>query len=92
MELGNPKESKVKDMIDLANSSKKHYGKFSIVKNLFKQILEGIKAIHDKNIAHNDLKLENFIVFDYNFKKNRFKVKIGDFGFAAFQNMRNKTL
>ena len=29
---------------------------------IIKQVIEGINYIHDKNIAHNDIKLENIIV------------------------------
>ena len=48
----------------------------SICRNLFRQILEGILAIHDTCIAHGDIKLENIML-----NKNG-QCKIIDFGLA----------
>lgn len=42
---------------------------------VFRQILEGVKCLHDKNIIHRDLKLENILIKDG-------KAKISDFGLA----------
>lgn len=55
-----------------------------LAKNLIKQMTYGIDHIHEKNICHCDIKLENFI---YNFdKKNdkldNIKVKMIDFEFS----------
>jgi len=53
-------------------------GKFKepIARHIFKQYIAGLKACHDKGIAHRDLKPDNvFLTRDW-------VVKIGDFGFA----------
>ena len=69
----------------------KKYGKaFSeeIVQHLMRQIVNALIYIHDKNIIHRDLKLENIMVsFDsekdkYELNMMRAKVKIIDFGLA----------
>jgi len=46
-------------------------------KYIFRQVLEGIKYLHNKNIFHRDIKLENLIIDEFN------TVKIIDFGFAT---------
>ena len=66
-----------------------------ITQFLMKQIIEGLKYLHEKHIMHRDLKLDNILV---NFKNPNDKsilnmygaeVKIIDFGFAA--HVDNKT-
>ena len=61
-----------------------------IVQYLMKQIVNGIKYIHNKNIIHRDLKLDNIMVA-FNNKNDinnldmmKAKVKIIDFGFSCF--------
>jgi serine/threonine protein kinase len=49
----------------------------SLARYYFKQLLEGLEHMHQKGIAHRDIKLEN-ILFDENFD-----LKIADMGFAA---------
>ncbi|CAG7838066.1 unnamed protein product [Allacma fusca] len=44
----------------------------------FMQILQGLKYLHDKDIAHRDLKCENLLL------TAMFTIKISDFGFARF--------
>ncbi|KAL4500674.1 hypothetical protein ABPG72_003098 [Tetrahymena utriculariae] len=46
-------------------------------RKIFRQVVEGIKYLHSRNIIHRDIKLENLLIDDY---KN---VKIIDFGFAV---------
>jgi len=43
-------------------------------RELFKQVCEGVKYIHDNGIAHRDLKLENCFLDD------NVAVKVADFG------------
>ena len=54
-------------------------------KVIFQQIIEGIFYLHEKNIFHRDIKLENIII------KNKIDIKIIDFGFGAC-SPRNKLL
>ena len=55
------------------------------IKLIIIQILKGIKFLHDKNIVHGDLKLEN-IVFSDNEYKN---LKIADLGNSMFVHELN---
>ena len=79
---------------ELSNYLKRYklkYGKAfpeEIVQYLMKQIVDALVYIHDKNIIHRDLKLENIMVsFDSEKDKEELnmmkaKIKIIDFGFA----------
>jgi MAP/microtubule affinity-regulating kinase len=55
-------------------------------KFLFKQIIQGIKYIHSKNIVHRDIKLENILI---DLKNN---IKICDFGISKILNDKNQKL
>lgn len=44
----------------------------------FRQMASGLQYLHNKNIAHRDLKCENILL------SRKFHVKIADFGFARF--------
>lgn len=49
--------------------------------NIFMQILRGLRAIHQENIIHRDLKCENILLKKIP-KQGGYICKIGDFGFA----------
>lgn len=66
----------------------------NIAKSWFKKILLGVHHIHESNIIHRDLKLENIFL---KFKKNGDKevvdeVKIVDFGFGIKSDKNVKGL
>ncbi|KAG0230637.1 hypothetical protein BGW42_000842 [Actinomortierella wolfii] len=47
-------------------------------RHIFRQVLAGVKYLHDRGIMHRDLKPENILVMD----KEAMTVKISDFGLA----------
>lgn len=49
-------------------------------RQFFKQLIEGLHAMHKLQVAHRDLKTENL------FLDKDFILKIGDFGFSKFMN------
>ena len=55
-------------------------------KFLFRQIIEGIKYIHSKNIVHRDIKLENILIDINN------NIKICDFGIGKILDNKNRKL
>ncbi|KAG0095059.1 hypothetical protein BGZ93_006391 [Podila epicladia] len=50
----------------------------SEARHVFKQVLSGVKYLHDRGIVHRDLKPENILVSD----KASLTIKISDFGLA----------
>jgi len=54
-----------------------------LVKFLFLQISSAVKNMHDKNIAHFDIKLENILLDEF------FNLKLGDFGSAELLENQN---
>ena len=49
-------------------------------RKLLAEIIEGVSYLHEKGIAHRDLKLENVLVFK---ESGEISVKLADFGFAT---------
>ena len=44
-------------------------------------LLRSLKYMHDQNIIHRDLKLENVLLKE---KQNHYKIKLADFGLSTF--------
>ena len=63
------------ELFDYMFYPKKAFGK-EIGRGIFKIILNGLKAIHEKEITHRDLKMENIML------NKEFIIKIADFGFS----------
>lgn len=59
------------------------------IKNLIKNILTGVKCIHDNNIIHMDLKLENIALVN---KSDISGINILDFGLSLDTSISNKRL
>ena len=71
---------------DLANEVEKK-GQFthSVAKRYFAQIVYAIDYMHRLNIAHRDLKLENFLLFKSATVPNQKDIKVSDFGLSRVQ-------
>ena len=57
------------------------YNNIIFLKSCMKNMLESINYIHKKNIVHLDIKIENFLLFDY---KEKIRVKLIDFNSYKF--------
>jgi serine/threonine protein kinase len=56
------------------------------------QVTQGVAFIHDRNIAHRDIKVENvFVVFQNANGRSEIIYKIGDFGFSKSADKRLST-
>jgi serine/threonine protein kinase len=70
------------DLIDYLFSYK---GNTKFLLHLYSQILDGVEYLHNNNIAHLDLKLENIIVYNNH-------IKIIDFGESMFYKIDGKEI
>ena len=55
--------------------------KYNFLLEFCKQVSRGLEYIHEKNIIHRDIKLQNVLI---NYKNNKVEFKISDFGFACY--------
>lgn len=53
-------------------------------KKIFNQVLEAVAYLHDINIIHRDLKMQNILI------NEKYNVKLIDFGFAHFYDKKKK--
>jgi serine/threonine protein kinase len=61
-----------------------------VIKDILRQILQGLSFIHTEGILHRDLKPHNILLnIDMN---NALEVKIADFGLARTYNKNNRNL
>ena len=54
--------------------------RYSVIKTVFDQVLEGVTQVHRCGVAHRDLKPENFLI---EFADGQYTVKVTDFGLAT---------
>lgn len=52
------------------------------IKALIKQLAECVAYLHKKDIAHNDIKLDNFYAYGHDFENQKFDIKIADFEYS----------
>ena len=77
---------------DLHNFFKKYRNVDEIVKrSIVKQTAEGLEFIHGNNMIHNDIKMENILVCNYDDVTGIISVKIGDFGLASIGKTTEST-
>jgi len=53
--------------------------------HLFKQIISGLAHIHEEGLIHRDIKPDNIFI-----DKGRMSLKIGDFGLAKKNDVKNQ--
>ncbi|KAJ5075142.1 ovarian-specific serine/threonine-protein kinase lok-related [Anaeramoeba ignava] len=72
------------DLNEYLKSKKDKNEKLSIeeVKEIFGQIVFGLKYLYEKGIVHRDLKPENILLQSNNNSKFGYTIKLADFGFA----------
>lgn len=71
--------SENRDLFDLLVQSGRPLSE-PFARHYMKEILKGLKHIHDQGLCHRDLKLENILL------GSSFEVKLGDFGFSEYTN------
>ena len=76
------------DLLDYILNSEPHFMNENKAALFISQILEALHYLHINDIIHRDVKLENFLVFEEDFKV---KIKLIDFGFATRISDNNLT-
>ena len=56
-----------------------------VVFHLFKQLIDGLKHIHEESLIHRDIKPDNIFI-----DKSKMQLKIGDFGLAKQNKMQEQ--
>jgi len=74
----------LKDYYDSELRGKKYLSDENLIalKKIFRQIFEAMNYLHQKNISHRDIKMENILI------KNYYEIKIIDFGFGLYNPQR----
>jgi serine/threonine protein kinase len=54
--------------------------KNKIILEIFNQIVEGIKVVHDHGLIHSDIKGQNIMIKESGNQKDKFEIKIIDLG------------
>lgn len=53
---------------------------------------KSLMILHDQNVIHNDIKDDNFFLFDYDFNLHKFDIKLGDFGYSEILNQNSEKI
>lgn len=53
------------------------------------ELFDALSFIHEKNVAHRDLKPKNIFLIRNSFKQNQISLKIGDFGLSKEKTNSN---
>ncbi|KRX07347.1 Protein kinase-like domain [Pseudocohnilembus persalinus] len=80
-------QGEILDLYHLSHCFQNELCDFEIIKNIFYQVLLGLETVHGYKISHNDIKMENILVFDYDMAQKKVQVKLSDFG-QAYQGHR----
>ena len=75
---------KGKSLRSIIKSNANHKFSEKDTKNIFRQIADALAYLHNKNICHRDLKLDNILLGEHQ------QVKIIDFGFSIFTKKDSK--